>query len=281
MPDDILKSSDSNSNAEPGGHVDPNAQPPVDPAASATPPAEPSGNEPPAEGDKKTQDNAVVPQFRFNEVYGQLKESQRKVAELEQKKSPPVNDTPAAPSEPNWAEYEAQGKTVEQFNADWVDFKVDKKLQASANETATKKAENALADRRTKAGLNFQTKAIAARAAHPDFDAKLQAASNVGIKFSPEINLLISESKEAGELIYHMANNHEDAYKLMTLPPNEALMELGRIKSTLQAGNSQPDANLTKVGNPPDTLNGGAPATAKFKDGDSLDAFSTAFPVSR
>ena len=189
-----------------------------------------------------------------------MKDAERKAQEYEAKTSTPAanTSTPAAPASdgaPDWADYEAAGKSERE-----------------------KTSQNALADRQTKAEVNLQTKAAAARAAHPDFDATIDAARNLGIGFAPSLELAISEHENAGELGYQLAKNHDVAYKLMTLPPEQALLALGTFIAKMPTGNSQPANKLTELNPPITPLNGGGAPVTQYADDMSDADFDRMFP---
>jgi hypothetical protein len=217
-----------------------------------------------------------VPMNRFNAVYREKKELERKLQAMER----PAQETVQAqekPSEPKWEDYESKGKSVEEFNSDWVDHRVNQGLQAANEKSKQEQEQNSAYERQTKAGLNFQAKAQVARSQFEDFDKTLASADAVGISFPPEINLLIAENEKAGELAYHLAKNHDDAYRIMSLPKDQAIYQLGMISSTLQSGNGQP-SKMTNSKPPISPLNGGGTVKSEYSDDMTQDEFNTAFP---
>jgi hypothetical protein len=239
---------------------------------------EKSGQEdqPEAKPEGKPDNTAVIPEWRFKQEYKARKELERKVQELESK-AQAKPETPKGSKAPNWEEYESQGKSVAEFNEDYLDYHYESKRAKEREREAQQTQESAWQDRTMKASLNYQMKSQSAKANHEDYDIAIQNAQNIGIGFAPIINLNIDEDENAGELRYHLSTNHEDAYALMSLPHDKAIAKLGRISAKLPTGKSQP-ANLTKTGEPPEPLNGGGKAPSKFHEKMSLSEFDAMFP---
>ena len=286
---------EDNGISDPSGQLPTNDQgqnPPVfekqeSPDTGATPNNQPASKGAPPEGEKAPEVPKTVPMDRFTTVYRRMKDAERKAQEYEAKTSTPAanTSTPAAPASdgaPDWADYEAAGKSEADFTNDWVDHKIRQGVSdgiARSKETEREKtSQNALADRQTKAEVNLQTKAAAARAAHPDFDATIDAARNLGIGFAPSLELAISEHENAGELGYQLAKNHDVAYKLMTLPPEQALLALGTFIAKMPTGNSQPANKLTELNPPITPLNGGGAPVTQYADDMSDADFDRMFP---
>jgi len=253
---------------------------PVEPAATPEPQAQTPEVEqkaPEATPEPTPAVENTVPMHRFNDVYGKMKSLERQIQANAQ--PAPEQRVNQETEEPNWEQYEAQGKSVESFNADYIGFQVKKGIEANKAQEAETANVNNLQERQQKAGLNFQSQAQAARLSTPDFDSVLASADAQGINFSPEINLAISESPRAAELAYHVVKDPQVAYRLMSMPPNQAFMELGSIMASLPtAGNSQPDLNLTKTNPPPNPIGPGGNTNTAIDENSSILDFSSAFP---
>jgi len=260
--------------------IDNGNNPPVEPAvtpepqANQDPPADPATPEPKVEPTPQVEN--TVPMHRFNDVYGKMKSLERQI-QANERPAPEPSANPE-PSEPNWEQYESQGKTVEQFNGDYIGYQIKLGIAASKQQDVEQANINSMQDRHQKAGLNFASKAQAARLTTPDFDAVMSSADTQGISFSPEINLAISESPRAAELAYHTVKNPQVAYRLMSMPPEQALMELGSIMANLPTGNSQPDLNLTKANPPPNPLGPGGNSNTEIDENSSIAEFQARFP---
>jgi len=273
MPDPDNKPDDKGTPPDPNA-VKPGAQPVVPPTGEPTPPA----SEPKPAGEPKPGNSDVVPQWRLNQEYGIRKRLERENADLKAQINPP---TPAAePSRPVWEEYEAQGKTAEQFNSDWIQYEVKEGIKAGKVKDAADTQQADLQTRWDNANINFQQKSLAAKAVHTDFDDVMNTGMAAGINLPPHVRLAISESDNAGELGYHVFKNHETAYKLMSYSPEQALIEIGRISATLPAGNGQSDPNLSKTPDPPNPLGGGSKAVTEFHNGMTKEEyFATRKPL--
>jgi len=238
---------------------------------------EESGPETKPEAKPEGKPDAVIPEWRFKQEYKAKKELERENAELKAKVNSKPAESQPLQNEPVWEDYEAQGKTVTDFNKDYLDFHYDSKRAKEKEQETAQTQQSEWNDRTMKATLNYQTKSQSARANHQDYDAKIQEAQSIGIGFAPAINLLIDESENAGELRYHLSTNHEAAYKLMSLPIDKAILKLGSIAGKLPTGKSQP-VNMTNTEQPPEPLHGGGKAPTKWREGGTLAEFKAMFP---
>lgn len=194
-----------------------------------------------------------IPRHRFNEVYRQKKELERQLAEATKPKETPIQ----APSPPKLEDY---GDDVAAFNRAFVQHEAQgiakreidnyKKAQDTERQTAS------LNQRRDAAAANWAVKSLDASTRNPDFHQALELAEMSGIAFPPQISLLIAESEKAGDLAYYLAKNHEVSNRLLSLPYDKAILELGRIDSTLSPGNGKPAPKITKAPAPPEPVSG-------------------------
>ena len=235
--------------------------------------------EKPVEVNKQENSDETVPYHRFKSVYAKQKELERELQEL---KSQPANPTkePASnqdSNEPIWEEYQAQGKTVEEFNKDYLKHNYTELRKAEKQEEAKISNAKDLEDRQLKASINIQQKATQAKAKFTDFVPVMQKAKEAGIGFSEEINLAIAENKNAGELAYNVFKDHSVAYELMSLPREQALIRIGEISASLKSGNSQP-SKMTNMNPPVAPLSGGGKVSKVYHDKMSDAEFDMTFP---
>ena len=68
----------------------------------------------------------------------------------------------------------------------------------------------------------------------------------------------VMEMPQAGDLVYHLNSNPEQARKLATMTPARMAAELGRLESTLttETKPQEPKPNLTKAPDPPSEITG-------------------------
>ncbi len=240
-------------------------------------------NTPDTKADTKPAEIEHVPMHRFKEVYSKMKTLERQIQENGNPAKETKPQTTPESSEPNWDEYQKQGKTVEEYNSDWVEHKTKATISKVERQNAEKFARDKEIERQTNAGLNFQKQAITARTKYADFDKVMSSADEVGISFPDDITLMIAESDIAGDLGYHLAKNHDDAYRVMTLAmqnPMLAIKELGRIESKIQNGPSQQPSMVTKAKPPIEPLNGNGKVVSSFSSNPnmSLSEFNALFP---
>lgn len=229
---------------------------------------------------EKSNAGETVPEWLYKKEFKNSKNLARENAKLKEQingsKSDAIEETQTTSNTPNWDDYQAQGKTVEEYNNDYVNHLVEKGVNEGLAKAESKKTEAQKAsdfeERQAKAYQNVQTKTMATRAAHADFDKVLEAGNNANISFSPEIELLISENENAGELFYNLVKDHGMAYKIMGMPYEQAVMELGRFSAGISAVNNQQDPNLSQIQDSPTPLDvGGSPVTEFSKDMSDAD----------
>jgi len=222
----------------------------------------------------------TVPQHVYNKLYGKMKHMEKELAGHNTPTQQESN-TPQEPSEPNWEQYEAEGRTVEQFNADYIKHQVNLGIEANKQQEAERADTQSLDDRYRAADMNFSQKMHSVTSANPDFQETHRAAVDAGIQFSPEIDLAIREAPKAGELFHHLLKNHQVSYELMRLSEQSgqaALVHLGTIMATLPTGNSQPALNLTKANPPPNPISDGGNSQIEIDENSSIADFQAAFP---
>lgn len=221
----------------------PEAQPetesaPVQPAESA-PPTEQPGAEVQAE---------TIPKKRFNEVYWEKKEAERKAQELERKLSelqqtrqPPEPEAPQS-DKPQLADFDYD-------DAKYLDALTDWKLEQREKQ---REQERQKTQQQERLGSFVQRQAAYA-AGNSEYDAAIKQADAAGISFSEGVSEVILTADNGVELHHELLKSPELIDKLNRMTPVQAAMELGRLEARLK---STPAPAITSAPDPIAGLNG-------------------------
>jgi hypothetical protein len=126
-----------------------------------------------------------------------------------------------------------------------IDWRADRRADAKFEERR-KQEEAAAAERRTAEIREAATARIAAaRAAVPDYD-QVRASIPDDVIVPPVVAGYMEKSEMIAELAYHLAKNPAVLAKIAKLPPDEQLVTIGKIESTLTPFASVPAKEDTK-----------------------------------
>lgn len=146
---------------------------------------------------------------------------ERELAELRSKSAP--QPAPQAPQKPQRADFQTEEEYVDAM----IQFGVDQRLREKAAEDAKARA------KREQAQLIEAAKGRIARALElvPDY---AEVTGAVDLEVPPAIAGYMQKSDMFAELGYHLAKNPDLLLSLAKLPPDEQLVKIGKIESTLQ-----------------------------------------------
>jgi hypothetical protein len=114
-----------------------------------------------------------------------------------------------------------------------IDWRADRRADAKFEER-TRREEMAAAERRRTEIIDAATARIAAaRAAVPDYD-DVRASIPDDVLVPPVVAGYMEKSEMIAELAYHLAKHPEVLAKISKLPPDEQLVTIGKIESTLR-----------------------------------------------
>ncbi len=156
--------------------------------------------------------------------------AQRRAQELEAElarmrgaKGQAAPEAPQAPAKPDRKDFASEGEFLDAM----IQWGVDQRLAQERERQAREAAE-----REQREVIEAATKRIAtAREAVPDFDEVLASAD---AEVPPAVAGYMQRSEMIAELGYHFAKNPEVLVSLSKLRPDEQLVKIGRIESTLQ-----------------------------------------------
>lgn len=164
---------------------------------------------------------------RFSELTEQRKAAEaraeaaeRKAAELEAKLNPPKQKTEDGPKRDQFA-------SDEEFQQALVDHRVDQKLR----EKEAKEAEAKQNEQREKTIKGFKSRQDAFVKETPDYAEKLEAAEVV---VSNEVRDMIVESDFGPQILYHFANNPEEAERIRDMTAAGAARAFGKLEARFE-----------------------------------------------
>jgi hypothetical protein len=159
--------------------------------------------------------------------------AERELADLKAKAKPPEEAAKPEAGKPQRDKFPAGAEGDTAYWEAVIDWRAD--LRADARfEERTRREEMAAAERRRAEIIEAATARIAAaRAAVPDYD-EVRASIPDDVLVPPVVAGYMEKSEMIAELAYHMAKHPELLAKLAKLPPDEQLVTIGKIESTLQ-----------------------------------------------
>lgn len=154
-------------------------------------------------------------------------------------------------------------------HAEYVEALTDWKTDQKFKERDQKAEKNRLETEQTKQVTTYQEKAKAFLEKHPDFDEVVE-----DLVVSPVVVGIIQSSDVGPEIAYELGKNPDEAKRIAKLPPLQAAVELGAIKSRITSkasGEKKPEPKrVTSAPNPIAPVGGGGKATGASKSLDDL-----------
>ena len=112
---------------------------------------------------------------------------------------------------------------------------------------------------------SFLERASDARGRIADYDQVVNAAPP--IELQPEFTAVLLESDKGPEMQYYLAKNFDEAQRINSLPPLQAVKELGRLEGRLSAA---PPKRISAAPKPPPTVTGANAQGSKDPDDMSM-----------
>lgn len=166
-------------------------------------------------------------QYRERRLAEQRAErAERELARAQAQSKPEVRDETQAPSRANF-------QTDQEYQDALIDYRVDQKLKAKESAGEIKRQEAHFEQIRSQASARI----AAAIEAVPDFAEVTEAAD---VEVPPYIAGYMQESELFAELGYHFAKNPDVLERLSKLSPAKALVEVGKLETTLKPFTSEP-----------------------------------------
>lgn len=172
-------------------------------------------------------------------------ELEREYNELKNKVSPPAKE-PEAPQKPDRSQFASESEYVDAM----IQWGVDQRLREKAEEDRKAREE------RQRAEMIAAAESRIKRAAEIVSDFR-EVVGSVDTEVPPAIAGYMQKSEMFAEIAYHLAKNPDVLVSLAKLAPDEQLVKIGRIESTLSpfepqsgSGNGKEPGNAESDGKP-------------------------------
>ena len=188
-------------------------------------------------------------------------ELEAELAKLRGSKPQQQEQTQQAPAKPDRKDFATESEYIDAM----IQFGVDQRLAAQREQQAKEEAERKMQEIRDAAVARIEK----ARELVPDFD---DVVGDVDLEVPPAVAGYMQRSDMFAELGYHFAKNPDVLVSLAKLPPDEQLVKIGKIESTLQpfapakAQNDTQSSTQQSNGKPttaPSETTGAAPSKAR------------------
>ena len=203
----------------------------VEPAAEAKKPAEEKAVEEPKSGIQKRIDKLTAEKYRLMDESAKLRARLEALeGQPEETKETPAAETTGRPEEKNFETYEQYLEAL----AVWSSGQKFAELKAKEAEDQQKLEVKKVFDA-------YAAKTEEARKAHDDFD---EVVGRDDIKIPQVVQLAIIQLDNGPEVAYHLGQHPELCEKLIGMRDLAAVMEVGRISTSLAA---EPSASAEKT----------------------------------
>jgi len=237
-------------------------------------------------------------QERINELTAKAREAERKLDEIMRKQSEPVKeDKPpvqpvqkdVGPTPDDTNEDGSDKYPLGEFDPQYIRDLTRHTIQAEQT-AATERAEQERVERETAAAREqLQTqwveKISTVTDKHPDFMEKTitleSTFDGLDPNYSDYLVQTIKSLDHGPEVLYHFANNLDEAQKFVKMGPLAATLALGEMNAKFRTDPSQqqakPEPKVSSAPTPPPVNKGNKTRSTVAPDTDDLDAFSQAF----
>jgi DNA mismatch repair ATPase MutL len=244
-------------------------------------------------------------QDRINELTAKAREAERREKELTRRldeiaarQSPPV-ETPAAPKaaedvgptpddqNEDGSDKYPLGEFDPQYIRDLTRHTIQNEQKASNERLEQERVQRETQQAREQLNTQWTEKLTKVAAEHDDYMEKTieleSTFDGLDSGYSDYLVNTIKSLDHGPEVLYHFANNLEEAQKFVKMGPLAATLALGelnaRFKATVdQSQQEKPQARVTKAPVPPQVTNKGTKTrTSVSADTDDLDAFTDMF----
>ncbi|MCP5017144.1 MAG: hypothetical protein GY938_18010 [Ketobacter sp.] len=194
----------------------------------------------------------TIPKSRFNEVYREKKQAERRIAELEQKLQPPPNAPAVTDQVPRLEDFDYD-------DAKYQDAVINYRVNAAISKVETERNRKAAEDRSTAVMQTFNTRSAQYAAQNPEYDDLEK--SSAGINWNSGLSAAILNSEVGPSVHHHLLANPEELDRINSLDPVMSAVEVGRLEAKLSANKSA--VKLTNAPPPPDISTGGSASADK------------------
>lgn len=254
--------------------------------------------------DEPEQEDTPKPKNRFqeriNELTAKAREAERRAEEIERRlqeyEKPKAQEAPQAdttndgptPDDKNedGTDKYPLGEFDPQYVRDLAKFTVAEEHRAFRQEQEQEKQRQEEEQIKQAMQEEWQKKLAPAQERYPDFHEKgenLDAVfESVDPKYTQYLATTIMSMDFGPDVLYYLANNTDEAERIISMGPTKATIALGRLESKFAFADEEKQKarpKISKAPQPPERLNkGSAAAVVEVEDStDDLDAFAKKF----
>ena len=244
-------------------------------------------------------------QERIDELTGKAREAERREQELARRLEEAIQKLEAqnvTKPEPKPAKVESTGPTPEDTNEDGSEkyplgefdpryirdltrFTINEEREAIKAAEAEEETLREMESQREALNQNWVEKLGPAQERYPDFQEKgqnlVQTFENIDQAYGEYLSSTLMSMDYGPDVLYYLANNIDEATKIVNMGATKATIALGRLESKFADADVEKQAKRPKVSNapiPPPTNKGSAAVNVGVPDDtDDLDAFAAKF----
>lgn len=236
-------------------------------AAQATSEAQPSAPADQTPGSTEP----TIPYSRFAEVNRKMREYEAQLAQAKQAQAPQQAPTAGAPKQDDFATYE---EFIEARATHAATQAAEARYNALRQQEAQQNQARQQQERANSAYQNWVGKVADLSTKDP---IRYQRAVETLGNMPAELGVMVMQDQAARELTEHFADHPEEGFRLASLPPIQAAMELGRLGAKL-AGSKAPPASVSKAPRPIDPVGSGKTnVSTGFRNDMSQEEFNRSF----
>lgn len=236
-------------------------------------------------------------QERINELTAKAREAERRAEEIEQRlkeyeeskaPKPETNDSGPTPDDKNedGTDKYPLGEFDPQYIRDLTKHTLAEEQKAVRQEQEAEKQRQKEEEVKQALSEEWQKKLAPAQERYPDFHEKGENLDAVFESVDPSYTQYLATtimSMDFGpDVLYYLANNTDEAERIISMGPTKATIALGRLESKFAFADEEKQKarpKISKAPTPPERLNkGSAAAVVEVEDStDDLDAFAKKF----
>lgn len=228
--------------------------PPAAPAEEQVASSTPATEQPEAQTQEQPRDESgkFIPRERFNEVYGQKKQAERRAMELEQQ----IQHLQSQVQQPQ-QQSPTRAPDPADFGFDMAQW--GEAMTRHATEVAREQAIRQMREQQQQVYQQqvfstFDQRERAYTAEHPDYPERVQTLQ-MAVDLHPQFVEALALSEHGPAVVDYLAQHLEEADKISRMPPHIAAMHLGRIEAQVSSPKAKP---VSTAPTPPPALKGGS-----------------------
>lgn len=220
-----------------------------------------------------------------------LEESRNSPKEDDPNRNPQPRRTEADPNAPRFDDVYEDGSPVyplgefdPQYVADMTDYRFEQRMKQVDAQRAQEAEQKAREAEDAKLAQAWEGKLTKAEEELPDLRPTIKVLDAEFGGLDPNYGMYLAQtimSMDAGpEVLYYLANNVDEARKIVASGPQGATLALGRLEAKVQSALAKKAAKpvrTTKASKPPVTTRGNGTRGSVRGDTDNLDAFEKEF----